>query len=161
MFIRIAVSLALLAGGAAAQVGPASAYWDAQKSSAVHDLVSAFNQIASHAGRMRVAMSQPDADAFDAVMLDMMGALASFPGISWKDKPTSAAIRPVEARPGRVSQLKPEVEAMVRFFERLQKSSSDTAGRKLFADAQRSARKMAAALPNVLPTVAGLPVRLP
>jgi hypothetical protein len=137
-----------------AQDGPAPAYWAAQRRASVNDLVSAFNRISSHAGQLRAAMPKSDAEAFDAVMMDMMGALVSLPAIGLKDKPTPGAIRPTEVRPDRVGQLLPEAEGLVRFFERLRKS--DASRQELFAGAEKSARRMAAALPNALPTVSGI-----
>jgi ABC-type enterochelin transport system substrate-binding protein len=162
MFLRtvqLAISVAVLLSTASAQDGPASVYWAAQKTAATDRLVGAFNQIASHAGQLRVAMAPSDADGFDAVMLDVMGALASLPGIAWKEEHAPATVRPAEARPGRISQLQPEVEALVRFFERLKNSAGSRPNQKLFANAEKSARKMGASLPDTLPTVSSLASR--
>jgi hypothetical protein len=162
MFVRIAqiaVAFALFAGGPlSAQDGPILTYWPALKRAAINDLVSAFNQIGSRATRLRAVMSQADAEAFDAVMLDMMGALLSLPEIRLKTKPTAGAIRPLESRPNRVPQLTPEVDGLVRFFDRLRKNATDPAGQKLFDGAEKSARKMAAALPYASPTVSRVPM---
>ena len=150
MFVRsvsIAISYTLLAAGpVSAQDSPVLTYGRARKSAAINDLVSAFNQIGSHAGQLRVAMPQSDAEAFDAVMLDMMGALLSLPEIRLKTKPTAGTIRPLEFRPNRVPQLTPEVDGLVRFFHQLRKNATDRASRKLFDGAEKSARKMTAAL---------------
>jgi len=163
MFSRIApiaISFALLAAGPVpAQDSPVPTYWRARKSAAINDLVGAFNQIGSHAGQLRAAMPQSDADAFDAMMLDMMGALVSLPEIRLKTKPTAGAIHPIEAQPNRVPQLTPEVDGLVRFFHRLRKNATDSASQKLFNGAEKSARKMAAALSYASPTVSSVPFR--
>jgi hypothetical protein len=136
-----------------AQDSPVLTYWRARKSAAINDLVSAFNQIGYHASQLRAAMPQSDAEAFDALMLDMMGALVSLPEIRLKTKPTAGAIRPLESRPNRVPQLTREVDGLVRFFHRLRKNATDRASQKLFGGAEKSARKMAAALSYASPTM--------
>jgi hypothetical protein len=76
----IAIIFALFAGGPlSAQDSPVLTYWPALKRAGINDLVSAFNQIGSRTIRLRAVMPQADAEAFDAVMLDMMGALVALP----------------------------------------------------------------------------------
>jgi hypothetical protein len=156
--LMIALALAVTTGPLSAQDSPVLTYWPALKSAAINDLVGAFNQIGSRAGQLRAAMPQSDAEAFDAVMLDVMGALASFREIGLKARPTAGAIRPAQSRPDRVPQLALEVNSLVRLFERLRKSAPDRAGEKLLAAAEKSARKMGAALPYLLPTVSHAPL---
>jgi hypothetical protein len=134
---------------------PGVAYWEAKKIAAVTDLVGAFNQIASHAGELRSGMKVRDAEAFDAVMLDMMGALAAIPEIGISDSGGRDVIRPREPRPDRVSQLQPDMAGLVQFFKRLQNDSGGSSARGRFATAEKQARKMLAALPVVLPTLDG------
>jgi hypothetical protein len=67
-------------------------------------------------------------------------------------------MRPLESRPNRVPQLAPEVDGLVRFFHRLRKNAADRASQRLFDGAEKSARKMAVALPYASRTVSRVPL---
>jgi hypothetical protein len=139
-----------------AQDNSGQSYWAARSAGSVHALVDGFNRIGGHAAQMRSAMSPSDAQVFDAVMLDMMSAIEALAGIGLPDKRKTGAIRPATPRPDRIPQLQPEMEGLVRFFERLRKSATSRADRRLFASAAASSRQMLAALPAVLPTISAV-----
>src|SRR5579864_322607 len=80
-------------------VGPAFAYWSAQKSVALSGMLGGFNQIASHAGQLRSAMCSADGEAFDAVLMDITSILAAVPGIAVRESSRPGLIRPLRPRP--------------------------------------------------------------
>lgn len=129
--------------------------------SAVAVMVSQFNAIGGHAAKLRQAMTQKDAEAFDAVMRDVMSALMALPGISAKSPHNPETILPEKARPDRITQLGPDLVGLERFFERLSRTTGTAEDRKMFRDAQHNTRKMLAALPSSVPTVSSktLPVQ--
>jgi len=129
---------------------PGSAYWEAKKNAAVTGLVRAFNQIASRSGELRSGMKVRDAEAFDAVMMDIMGALAAIPEIGISESGGRDTIRPRGPRPDRVAQLGPDMAGLIEFLKRLQNESWDSSVRRRFSTAEKQARKMLAALPEVL-----------
>jgi len=143
---------ALLMGGEDI-AGTSSAYWAAQKGGAMREVVEGFNRIGARAGKLRQAMSGQDAEAFDAVMHDIMGALAALPEVEVKGGSKPDAIRVEGARPDRIGQLRPEVAGLVKFFGRYRDSAESAENRKLFGEAEKRARRMLAALPLVMPVV--------
>jgi len=118
-----------------------------------NDLVTGFNAIGSHAAALRRAMKREDADAFDAVMLDVMSALIALPDLRLVHSGDANRITPRMPRYDRVPQIGPDLLALERFFSRLRQASSSVADARLFTNAQKSARRMLSALPFVLATV--------
>lgn len=98
-------------------------------------------------------MSAEDADAFDAVMLDIMGALIALPvvGVAHSGDPTR--ITPRMPRYDRIPQIAPDLLALGKFFGRLQEAGLPASNGRMFARARKDAQKMLAALPYLLPTV--------
>jgi hypothetical protein len=157
--VRYAVLTALAIPAARAQGEPAVSspvltYPAAKKFPAVWQVVEAFNHLGSQAVQLRSAMRPSDAEAFDAVMLDIMGALAAIPEIGVRDSSSPDRIKPLRSRPDRVDQLRPDLAALGNFFRRLRDESSRSADRKLFGSAEKQAQKMLGALPDIMPTVA-------
>jgi len=72
-------------------------------------------------------MRAEDAQAFDAVMLDIMSALISLPGIGVAQSGDAARISPRRPRYDRVSQIAPDILALERLFGRLQQASLSVA----------------------------------
>ncbi len=138
---------------------PMRAYSDTKRFTATLDVVAAFNQIGSHAAQMRALMPRADADAFDAVMTDLMGALAALPGIAVRDSGRTDLIKPRNPRPDRLPQIRPELVGLAYFFGRLEVASSTPADRKLFAAAGKQAHRMLAGIQDALPTLDAPPAR--
>lgn len=92
-------------------------------------------------------MSAEDADAFDAVMLDIMGALIALPvvGVAHSGDPTR--ITPRMPRYDRIPQIAPDLLALGKFFGRLQEAGLPASNGRMFARARKDAQKMLAALP--------------
>jgi len=125
---------------------------DRARAAAVADLTAGFNAIGGRASELRRAMKPNDADAFDAVMRDVMGALMALPGISSAPSPDLGTIV-AKPRPDRIGQLVPDLTGMERFFCRLSQTSDTPAQRRIFQRAHKDVVKMLAALPAALPTV--------
>jgi hypothetical protein len=126
---------------------------DTRRAVAVANLVAGFNAIGQHAAKLRQAMKPGDAEAFEAVMEDVMSALMALPGISVRNPHNPETITPDQARPNRIAQLAPDLAGLEKFFGRLARTSGAPGGRKMFCQAQQNIKKMLAALPASLPTV--------
>jgi hypothetical protein len=124
-----------------------------RRSVAVNDLVSGFNGVGRHAADLRRAMKREDAEAFDAVMLDVMGGLIALPSFGLADSGDATRITPRKPRYDRIPQIGPDLLALDKFFARLQQSSSSVSEAAMFASARKNLRRMLSALPIVLPTV--------
>ena len=125
---------------------------DQQRSVAVLAVVSGFNGIGLRGADLRHAMKTEDAEAFDAVMLDLMGALIAVPSFGLAGSGDATKIAPRKPRYDRIPQIGPELLALDKFFARLQVCSLPAEAR-IFADARKNVRKMLSALPIVLPTI--------
>jgi hypothetical protein len=120
---------------------------------AVNDLVSGFNGMGRRAADLRHAMKREEAEAFDAVMLDVMGALIALPSFGLVDSGDATRIRPRKPRYDRIPQIGPDLLALDKFFARLQHASSSASDARMFASARKDVRRMLSALPILLPTV--------
>lgn len=123
----------------------------AARSRAVVELTQGFNALGGNASAYRRSMSAGDGRAFDAVMLDLMGALMALPGISRRDS-HGAAIAPSGSRPDRIPQIVPDLEGLKAFFQRLSAASRSDADRKMFNRARKSTTRMLAAVSEAMPT---------
>ena len=97
-------------------------------------------------------MTRIDAEAFDAVMFDVMSGLMALPYIRLGG-PCNPRLCPPGPRPDRILQIDPDLRALDRFFSRLQRTSSPAGDARLFASARKSVKRMLASLPAILPTV--------
>lgn len=122
---------------------------------AVRDVAQGFNRIGSHAVDLRRAMTREDAEAFDAVMLDVMSSLIALPyfGLRDRDSGDPVLLRPTRPRYDRIPQIGRDLQALDRFFVRLQLTAQSTADARLFARAGKDVRRMLAALPEALPVI--------
>jgi hypothetical protein len=123
------------------------------KSLAVRDLTMGFNTIGQHASVLRGAMSTRDAEAFDAVMLDVMSALLALPGVDLAPSGDPARITPTAPRYDRIPQIAPDLLGLENFFARLDKTARSASQSRLFDQARKSVQKMLKALPRALPTL--------
>ena len=130
---------------------PCNLAW--QRFVAVNKLVSGFNGIARRAAELRGAIKREDAEAFDAVMLDVVGALIALPSFGLVDSGDATRIRPGKPRYDRIHQIGPDLQALDTFFARVQHASSSASDARMFASARKDVRKMLSALPILLPTV--------
>jgi len=116
-------------------------------------VVQGFNEIGTQAVELRRGMTRRDAEAFDAVMLDVMSALTALPYVRMVNSPPVGLV-PDRPRYDRVPQLEPDLRALERFFARLQGTATSPAEARLFARSRKSVRKMLAGLPEIMPTLA-------
>ena len=162
LWLTLIASTALLAQPAQSALESDRAAVDGErilKAAAVNKVVDAFNRIGMHGAELRKTMSPDEAIAFDAIMIDVMAALATIPGISLKNWDNPETIKPQRPKPERLSQLAPNLAGLDKFFARLLAASRNSADRAVLTSAQKSLGQMIAALPDVLPIVSAPPRR--
>jgi hypothetical protein len=141
-----------------ARGGSQSADYAAQRRfAAVNDVVSAFNYIGGHASELRRLMSERDAQAFDAVVEDIMAALLALPDIAVRVPAGTGTIKPRRARPDRVAQLVPDLTGLGQFFDRIAANRAGKADLNLLRACRSRVRQMLRAVPLLLPTVPAKP----
>jgi len=124
-------------------------------------LVEGFNGLGNHAVELRRAMTPSDAEAFDAVMMDVMGALIALPCLQLRSRDHPYLLRPPGPRYDRIPQLDPDLQALDGFFARLQQTASSAADARMFGRARKNVRKMLAALPAAMPTLSARRLTVP
>lgn len=123
---------------------------------AEREFVAAFDAVGGHARELRRAMIALDAEAFDAVILDLMGALIALPYFRLGDG-DPGLVRPRRPRPDRIPRIEPDLRGLDRFFERLSRTASSEADSRMFTRARKDAQRMLAGLATVLPPVSAKP----
>lgn len=124
-----------------------------RKAVALADLTAGFNYIAGHAAEFRRLMTTADAEAFDAVVEDIMAALLAIPEIALKNQTNAETIRPRAPRPERLPQVIPDLTALDRFFGRIQVQYSGKPESKLLSSARAAIKKSLRAFSTLQPTV--------
>ena len=125
----------------------------ALRKAAVHDIVAGFNRLGSHAADLKTAMTAHDADAFDAVLLEIMSGLIALPEFGLRNSGDPDLIRPAKPRSDVVARLGSDLRVLEGLLARLQSSASSAAQVRMFNQARKDARKVSVGLQQVLPLV--------
>ena len=120
---------------------------------ALADTTSGFNYIGSHAVQLRGFMTAAEAEAFYAIIEDVMAALLALPEISLKRPQGSDLVQPRRARPDRLPQGAPNLNALDRFFTRLLDRANNASDRKLLLSSRAAARRALRGFSELQPLV--------